>query len=100
MTTTTTTATTSTTLQKARAWIAALDWHVVLMLGPRHKFSEAEWQLLGQRASGIPPSVQAAAIVSALALATLLSWMLEPSLQVAGFVVDFVMALALMRVAV
>ena len=98
-TTTTATAASTTTLQKAKAWFAALDWHVVLMLGPRHKFSEAEWQLLSQRASGISPSVQAAAIVSALALATLLSWMLEPSLQVAGFVVDFVMALALMRVA-
>lgn len=93
-------ATPTTTLQKAKAWFAALDWHVVLMLGPRHRFSEAQWQLLGQRASGISPSVQAAAVVSALALAILLSWMLEPALQVAGFVVDFVMALALMRVAV
>lgn len=103
MTTTTmstTTTPTSTRLHRAKAWFAALDWHVVLMLGPRHKFSEAEWQLLAQRASGISPSVQAASIVSALSLAILLSWMLEPQLRLAGFMVDFVMALALMRVGV
>ena len=89
---------TPTKLQKARAWLAALDWHVVLMLGPRHKFTEAEWQLLGQRASAISPSMQAAAIINALGISALLSWMLEPELRVAGFVVDFVMTLALTRV--
>ena len=89
---------TPTKLQKARAWLAALDWHVVLMLGPRHKFTEAEWQLLGQRASSISPSMQAAAIINALGISALLSWMLEPELRAAGFVVDFVMTLALTRV--
>ncbi|WP_133155225.1 sensor histidine kinase [Kinneretia aquatilis] len=82
-------------LQQAWDDAKALDWHVVFMLGPRHKFSEAQWALLDQR-SAITASVKLCAWLNALLLGVLAAWQMPPPLQLGGFVVGFLMALALL----
>ena len=82
-------------LQQAWRALVALDWHVVFMLGPRHKFSEAQWALLDQR-SAITTSVKLCGWLNALLLGALAAWRMPAPLQLGGFVVGVLMALALL----
>ena len=82
-------------MQQAWRALAALDWHVVFMLGPRHKFSEAQWALLDQR-SAITTSVKLCGWLNALLLGALAAWRMPAPLQLGGFVVGVLMALALL----
>ncbi len=78
--------------------LRGLDWHLVLMLGPRHRFSEAQWRLLDQRVS-IPISVKLCALLNALLLGGLVAWEMPAPLKLAGFTVGLLMALALLWLA-
>ena len=84
-----------TRLQRAWADMAALDWHVVFMLGPRHKFSEAQWALLDPR-SAISTSVKFCGWLNALLLGVLAAWQMPSPLKLGGFVVGGLVALALL----
>lgn len=53
-----------------RDWWRAIDWRIALMLGPRHRFTDADWQRL-QPVTRISPSVQFAALGNVLLLALL-----------------------------
>ncbi len=82
-------------LSQAWADVKRLDWHLVFMLGPRHKFSDAQWALLDQR-SAITASVKLCAWLNALLLGVLAAWQMPAPLQLGGFVVGVLMALALL----
>src|SRR6218665_475783 len=49
-----------------------IDWRIALMLGPRHRFSEAQW-LRFAPLTAISPSVKMAALINAV----FLSWVMS-----------------------
>lgn len=81
--------------RQAGAWLAALDWHVVLMLGPRHKFSPAQWALLDRRVA-LSASVKLSGLINAILVAVLAAWSMPDALKPGGFVVGLLTALALL----
>ena len=53
-----------------RAFFREVDWRLVFMLGPRHRFTPEQWQRL-DRLGTISPTIKVAALLNVL----LLSWM-------------------------
>lgn len=51
-----------------RGFFREVDWRLVFLLGPRHRFTPEQWQRL-DRLPGISPTIKVAAVVNVLALA-------------------------------
>ncbi|MEJ6005847.1 histidine kinase [Paucibacter sp. AS339] len=55
-----------------RGFFREVDWRLVFMLGPRHRFTPEQWQRL-ERLPGISPTIKVAASVNMLAIAWIAS---------------------------
>lgn len=79
-------------MESMRIFFRQVDWRVALMMGPRHRFSPAQWQRLAPLAE-ISPNVKVAALINALLLSLVLVWGLPNPLMLEAFVVALCLSL-------
>lgn len=78
-------------------FLRRIDWRIVLMLGPRHKFSDAQWARLAHLAE-VSPSVKLAGLVNAVVLSYVLTLHLPAALAGWAGLGFFALSLAILGV--
>lgn len=74
-----------------------IDWRIALMLGPRHKFSDAQWARLAHLAD-IAPSVKMAGLANAVFLSLVLSQKLPPGMALWAWLGLFALSLVMLGI--
>ncbi|MDI4634790.1 histidine kinase [Pelomonas sp. V22] len=81
-----------------KQFFARVDWRMALMLGPRHSFTDEQWQRLAPQVA-ISPSVKVAALVNAVATSAMLVLQLPAGVAGPTFLIFLAQALLMLCLA-